>query len=125
MINSPPKPMLLAANGDHHFIEVPFVAGRRPIATDLRGDLRAKPIDPDADRLVAYYHAASGQKILNVPQAEIEPVIAPDRIRDHRSREAISLQTCRQSQSHHPKSLRAHDHHVNLTMLDVMRDVAK
>ncbi len=40
MINSPPKPMLLAANDDHHFIEVPFVAGRQPRVRGHEADVR-------------------------------------------------------------------------------------
>lgn len=115
IINSPPKPMLLAANGDHHFIKVPFVARRRTAAPDLRGDLRSKPIDPNSDRLVADRNTTRSQKILNIPKAQIEPVVAPDRIGDHRSRKAISLQTQRQCQIHHAKLLRPPDEHVNLT----------
>jgi len=115
IINSPPKPTLLAANGDHHFIKVSFVASRKTAAPDLRGDLRSKPIDPNSDRLVADGNTTRSQTILNIPKAQIEPVVAPDRIGDHRSRKAISLQTQRQRQIHHAKSLRPHNDHVNLT----------
>jgi hypothetical protein len=69
IINSPPKPMLLAANGDHHFIKVSFVASRRTAAPDLRGDLRSKPIDPNSDRLVADGNTTRSQKILNILKA--------------------------------------------------------
>jgi len=124
IINSPPKPMLLAANGDHHFIKVPFVASRRTAAPDLRDDLRSKPIDPNSDRLVADGNTTRSEQILNIPKAQIESVVAPDRIGDHRSRKAISLQTQRQRQIHHAKSLRHHDDHVHLTKPPGDRSVA-
>jgi hypothetical protein len=80
IINSPPKPMLLAANGDNHFLKVPFVAYWRTAASDLCGDVPSKPIDPDSDRLVAHCNTTRSQKILNISKAQMEPVVAPDRI---------------------------------------------
>lgn len=82
----------LTADGDHHLVDMPFITRRRSIATDLRGDLRSKTIDPGADRLVADRHTAFRQQILNVSQAQAEPVIAPDRIPNHRSGKAVPLQ---------------------------------
>jgi len=73
----------LTTDGDHHLVDMPLIACRRPIATDLRGDLRPKTIDPCPDRLVADRHTEFSQKVLNVPQAQVEPAIAPDRKRDH------------------------------------------
>ena len=69
VIEGTPQPMRLAADGDHHLVDMPFIACRRPIATDLRGDLRPNTIDPCRDRLVADRHTAISQQILNVPQA--------------------------------------------------------
>lgn len=71
--------------------EITFWSGRRSIATDLRDHLRPEAIGPCPGRLVAHRHTAFSQQVLNVPQAQVEPVIAPDRVRDHRAGKAVPL----------------------------------
>lgn len=53
LINGPPQPVLLAANGDDGFIEIPFVAklsGRSP--PDFIGKAPTEFLGPKADCLV-------------------------------------------------------------------------
>ena len=40
---------------------------------DLRGEHRAEPVPPEADRLVAHVDAALVEQVLDVPEREREP----------------------------------------------------
>ncbi len=107
VIDGTPQPVRLTADGDNHLVDMPFVTRRRSVALDLRGDLRPEPDRPipGSSRSSPSHRVQPAN--LNVPQAQVEPVIAPGRVRDHRSGKATPLQSQRRGQIHHSKGLRA------------------
>jgi len=68
VIDGAPKRVRLTVDGNDHLFDMPLMAFRRSITTDLRGHLRPETIDPCSDRLAAYRHTAFSEQILNVPQ---------------------------------------------------------
>jgi hypothetical protein len=74
------EPVLLPANWDHNFIQVPLVGGLGAITPDLGRNLCSKFRYPNSDCLMADRNAAFRQQILNVPQAEGEAVVGPNGI---------------------------------------------
>jgi len=116
VIDDAPQPVRLTADGDRHLVDVPLVAQRWPVAPNLGSDLRSEPFDPCPGRFVAHRHTAFSEQILNVPQAQVETVIAPDHAGDHRPGKAIPLQSRRRGQIHHSKKRWAPGECVNLIM---------
>lgn len=84
LIDSAPRPMLLATNRDHDLIKVPLaIELARRSASNVGGILTTKFLDPRPDRLMRNDYAALGQQILNHAQTEWEFEILPDRLSDH------------------------------------------
>ena len=92
-IDGSPEPVFLAAEGDHVLVEVPFVGRCRSVAPDFGGNLSPKTLAPDPDAFIRNDHAALGQQILNIAQAQRKSMIRPDGIGNDGAREAEALQT--------------------------------
>ena len=69
-IDSPPKPVLHAANRDHDLIQMPLVVWARALPPDTGGKMRSKPINPKPDGFAADDDAAFRQKIFNIRRTE-------------------------------------------------------
>src|SRR6266404_9460545 len=74
----------------HHLVEMPSVARPRPAPPQLAGDQRTKLQHPAPHRFVGNVQPTLGQKILNVPVAQREAQVEPDRVLDDRRREAMT-----------------------------------
>jgi hypothetical protein len=92
VVNGPPQPQPLAADGDYHFIQMPVIAGLRSLASKVGGDHRPELDEPPADRFVGHIQAPFGEHLLDVAQTECEACIKPNRLTDDRRREAVSLE---------------------------------
>jgi hypothetical protein len=78
LVDCPPQPMLLAGDGDHDLVQVPFVAAARRPRPDGVGDHAAELESPLAHRLMADNDAAGGQHLLDHAQAERKAEVQPD-----------------------------------------------
>ena len=77
LIDRPPEPVCLAADRDHHLVEVPLVAGCGLTPADLGGIRAAEFPTPSPDRLMADHDAALSQHLLDHPQAQREAEVQP------------------------------------------------
>ena len=82
LINGSPEIMDLAPDPDEDLIQVPFISRLRPTALEGSGILPAEANAPFTDAFVADGHATSRQDQLDIPQAEAEAMIQPDRVGD-------------------------------------------
>src|ERR1700745_30189 len=88
LIDRAPKIVLLAADPDEHLVHVPLVAGLGPPPLQRIGEDPAEAQAPLADALVADDDSTRRQDQLNIPLAQAEAVIEPDRMLDDHGREA-------------------------------------
>ena len=95
VVDRPPEPVFIAADRNHHFIEVPMIARSRPRTADIRRDRWSELQEPPPDRLVRCVNASLGQQFLNIPKGQCEPGIEPDRVADDFWREAVALKRYR------------------------------
>jgi len=93
----PPQLMLRAVDFEYDLVEMPLVGWAGPIASDLRGELRAKPRNPHPNRLMGNDDAPLGQNVFDISQAQGETVGRPDGISDFGSRKAVPLEAERSS----------------------------
>ena len=111
LVDGAPEVMPFAADAEEHLIEMPFVPGSRPPSAqpirEALGELQA----PAPDRLVGEDDAALGQEQLDVPEAQRERVVEPDRVGDDRGREAVTMVWIRSA--YHPPTMAQFDpdHH--------------
>jgi hypothetical protein len=82
--------VLLYIDADVDLIEVPGVARPRPPASRLQGEAPAELQAPAPDALVGDDHAPLGQEQLDVPEAQAEAVVQPDRVADDLAGEAVA-----------------------------------
>ena len=112
LVDGAPEVMPFAADAEEHLIEMPFVPGSRPPSAqpirEALGELQA----PAPDRLVGEDDAALGQEQLDVPEAQRERVVEPDRVGDDRGREAVTMVWIRSA--YHPPTMAQFDpdHHA-------------
>jgi hypothetical protein len=69
-------------------IQAPFIPGLWATPLEGRGELASKADAPVPNALIADGHAPGRQDQLDIPQAETEAVIQPDRMRDNLRRVA-------------------------------------
>ena len=91
LVDGAPEVVPFAADAEEHLVEMPFAPGSRPPSAqpirEALGELQA----PALDRLVAEDDAALGQEQLDVPEAQRERVVKPNRVGDDRGREAVTM----------------------------------
>src|SRR4051794_23500287 len=82
LVDRPPRPVLLAGDGDGDFIDVPLVAGTGQPPADLVRERLAELARPLPHGLVADDDAAGRQHLLDHAQAEREAEVEPDGVAD-------------------------------------------
>jgi len=91
LIDGAPEIMQLALDPNEHLVQVPLVTGLGAAPTKIVREARAKFQAPAPDALVGDKHAALGQEQLDVPKAQTEYVVEPNRVADELSREAMTV----------------------------------
>ena len=91
MINSSPEIVLFAVDLHEHLIQKVSIAKSREPPPKASGKFGTKLIDPEPNGFIADIDVAFKQKILHIPDTEIEPVIQPDRMLDDRWWESMSF----------------------------------
>jgi hypothetical protein len=91
LIHGTPKIMLYSADPDEHLIEIPLIPRSWPPAAQAVGKAPAEFLAPATNGLVGDDDTPLGQKELNVPEAEAEHVIQPNRMADDVSGKAVAI----------------------------------
>src|SRR5271165_2215654 len=89
-VDGAPKPMLLAVDGDHDFVEMPFVAEPWGATADLVGVDPPEFLRPAPHGFVADDDPARRQQVLDHSQAERKPEIQPNRLLDDLGRKPMA-----------------------------------
>ena len=90
LVDGPPERVVLAIQGDDHFIQVPFIAPSGLSAAQLMGEGLAELQAPLPQGLVGYEDTPGGESFFDVPKAQGEAKIEPDRVGDNLGREAVT-----------------------------------
>jgi hypothetical protein len=70
---------------------VPLVTRPVPTPAEIVREAGAELQAPPTDALVRHDYAALGQDQLDVPEAQAEPVVEPNRVADYLGREAVTM----------------------------------
>jgi hypothetical protein len=91
LIDGAPQVVQHALDPDENLIQMPFVARARPTPAQTAGEARAELQAPPPNALVGHDHAAFGQDQLDIPKAQAEDMIEPDRVADQLGRKAMTI----------------------------------
>src|SRR5918911_1500001 len=90
LVDGPPQPVLLAADPQTHFVQVPLVSRTGQPTPDLVGEVLAELARPLAHGLMADEDAAGGQHLFDHAQAQGKAEIEPDSVADDLGWEAMT-----------------------------------
>jgi len=91
LINSPPKPTLLASDFNDDLVQMPNISQRMLSTPKMSSDLWSEFDSPSPARFVRNVNTAFEEHFLNFTQAEIEANVEPDRVGDDFGREAMTF----------------------------------
>jgi HAD superfamily hydrolase (TIGR01509 family) len=91
LIDGAPEIVLHALDPDEDFVHVPLVARSRPASPQAVGETRGEFLAPASHRLVGDDDATLGEDQLNIPQAQAEHVVQPDRVADNLRWKAVAV----------------------------------
>lgn len=91
LINGAPEPERLAGNLHHDFVKMPDVARAALVSPQVPRDLWPEFRRPAPNRFIGDIDATFEQHLLDLPQAQIEPDVQPDRVGNDRRREPVPL----------------------------------
>ena len=90
LVNSPPKIMTFAADGDEHFVHVPNVAEPALPSPQGAAVFRSKLAAPGSNGFVGYRDAALSEKVLDIAKAQCEPMVQPNGVADDFGWESVT-----------------------------------
>src|SRR4051794_11839228 len=90
LVDGPPEPVLLAADHQAHFVEVPLIARAWQPTADLVGEALAELARPLAHGFVAHLDATRGQHLFDHAQAQGKAEVEPDGVADDLARKAVA-----------------------------------
>jgi hypothetical protein len=90
LIDRAPKIMQRTVDADENLVQVPDVTRLGPAFTKPLGELRPELPAPAADALVRDAHTPLRQDQFDVPQAQAEDVVGPDRVGDDRGGKPVT-----------------------------------
>ena len=88
-VNRAPQSVFVPGDGNHDFVEMPFVAALRRSLSNAAGKDLTELQPPLPDRLIADLDTARSQQFLNHLQAQCITEIQPDRVADDLGRIAV------------------------------------
>src|SRR4249920_3768723 len=91
LIHGTPKIVLHALDPDEHLVHVPLVSRPWSAASQAARECLAELLAPLTNGLIRDNDATFSQQQLNIPQAEAEHVIQPDRVADDLGRKAVAV----------------------------------
>src|SRR3954464_1688587 len=90
LVDGPPQPVLLAADHQAHFVQVPLVSRTGEPAADLVGEALAELARPLAPGFMAHVNAAGRQHLFDHAQAQRKAEVEPNGVADDLARKAIA-----------------------------------
>ena len=90
LIDSTPEIELLSLNLHEDFIDVPSIAQFALLSSDRLGIFRPKLQAPEPNCLVGDRDATLGEEILDITEAEREPMVQPDSMADNLGRKSVA-----------------------------------
>ena len=90
LIDSTPEIELLSLNLHEDFIDVPSIAQSALLSSDRPGKLRPKLQAPEPNCLVRDADTTLGKEILNITEAEREPMVEPNSVTDNLRRKSLA-----------------------------------
>jgi hypothetical protein len=90
LVHGTPQILLLAVDAKEDFIQVPVVAQPSLSSLQFPSIAGTELLTPLPDRLIRHDDSALGKKILDIPEAQAEAMVSPDRIADDLGRESIA-----------------------------------
>lgn len=91
LIDCAPEPEFLSGAFHNHFVQMPNIARARLPSPQVVGDLGSELGDPTADRLIGNVYPTLEQHFFNFTQAQVEPQVKPDRVRNKLRRKTVTL----------------------------------
>ncbi len=82
LVDSAPEIVVFAFDGEHDFVEMPFVAALRLTPAQFVGISLTELQSPLADRLICYENAATGHQFLNVAKTQRKSEVQPYDVAD-------------------------------------------
>ena len=91
LVNGPPKVVLLTSNPYEHLIQKVGITEPRMSAPETSSKLRPEFVDPEPNGFVADGYITLSAKVLDISDAEIEPIVQPNGMLNDRRRESMSF----------------------------------
>src|SRR5262249_39074007 len=91
LIDRPPPPVSPALALEQQLVAVPLVARPRPPRAQPGREGRPERLAPLPHALAADDQATLGEQVLDIAQAEVEPVVQPDGVADDLGWEAAAM----------------------------------
>jgi len=91
LVDGSPRVALLPLNPNEDLVNEKGLAVGSMCAPHATGVLWSKIVAPEANGFVGYDDSAPGQQIIDVPMAQIEPVVEPDGVLDDLGRKSVPL----------------------------------
>ena len=90
LIDGTPEILQVAVDSKEDFVQMPVIAEPALSSLQLADIICAELLTPPPDRFIGYGDAPFRQKILDIPEAEAETMVGPDRITDDLGRKPIA-----------------------------------
>lgn len=91
LIDGAPEPVFASADRHDRLVQMPRVIGARRFPKKAAGMISAELLRPASDRLTGNDNAALQQHLFDQAQAQRKSEVEPDRVGNHRRREAMRL----------------------------------
>ena len=82
LIHGTPQILLLAVDSNEDLVKVPMVTEPSLTSLQFPSIVRTELLTPPSDRLIRHADSSLGEKILDIPKAQAEAMVNPDRIAD-------------------------------------------
>jgi len=91
LIHGAPEILLLAVDSNEDVVQVPNIAEAALTPLQFSGIVRTELLTPESNRFIRDDDSAFGEKILDIPKAQAETMVSPDRIADDFWRETMTV----------------------------------
>src|SRR5215469_5404781 len=90
LVDGAPEILQLAVDSKEDLVQMPVVAEPALSSLQLADIICAELLTPSPNRFIGYGDAPFRQKILDIPKAEAETMVGPDRVTDDLGRKPIA-----------------------------------
>jgi hypothetical protein len=91
LIHGTPEILLLPVDSNEDFVQVPNISEAALTPLQFSGIARTELLAPESYRFIRHDDSALGEKVLDIPEAQTETMVSPDRIADDFWRESMTV----------------------------------